>query len=120
MRKVVAAAVLISARLAGCVGGTRGSDRPYNLNKAASAQTKCKDEQPTGSAIFRRVCRTPEQRAEDEAAKQSWMNPHPPTPVVGDMPARGVAVRHSVPGEPAEPQLPPWREPPEDPEGLNQ
>lgn len=120
MRKVVAAALLISGSLAGCVVESRGSARPYNINKEASAQTVCRDERPTGTAIVHRVCRTPEQRAEDEAARQSWMNHYPPTPLWGDTTYHGVDARHPQPDEPEGAQLPPWTEPPEDPEGVNQ
>src|SRR3954463_13843208 len=57
-------------------------------------ETTCRDEQTTGSAIARRVCRGPEQRQNDEAAKQSWMTGWHPNPMRGDFTYPGVDLRH--------------------------
>jgi len=78
---------------AGCLAESRGP--AYDVKTAASEPTVCTDEQPTGSTITRRVCRSPEQRADDAAAKQSWMNHASPNPLRGDSTYPGVDARHA-------------------------
>ena len=76
----------------------------------------CKDEQPTGTAITRRVCRGPEQRQNEEAFKQSWMtgwNPH--NPMRGDFTYPGMDLRHSAPPPSTEPTYVPPAAPPPPP-----
>lgn len=90
-RMVLAMAVLAS----GCM--VESAKAPaYNINQAAAEPTVCRDEQPTGSSFTRRVCRTPEQRAADRAAIQSWGNRYPATPLTGDTTYPGVDARHPV------------------------
>lgn len=78
--------------LSGCLAESRGP--VHDVKSAASEQPVCTDEQPTGSTITRRVCRSPEQRADDAAARQSWMNRWPANPLHGDSTYPGVDARH--------------------------
>ncbi|HEX3761805.1 MAG TPA: hypothetical protein VHW23_24065 [Kofleriaceae bacterium] len=85
---LLAMALLVSACLAESAQG------PGAHPKAAAEATTCQDEQPTGSAIARRVCRGPEQRQSDEAARQSWMTGLRPNPMRGDFTYPGLDARH--------------------------
>lgn|SRR6185295_19485702 len=117
MRQMVIAVALLAS---GCVLETKTAPA-YNLKRQAAEQPVCKDEQPTGSIFIRHVCRSPEQRAADEAAKMSWMNRYPATPLTGDTTYPGVDARHPV-EEPdvtydRVPAPPPEPKPTEDPTG---
>jgi hypothetical protein len=93
MRLLLATALLLSACAAESANGP-GAQKP----RSTVNDTVCQDEQPTGTAITRRVCRGPEQRDIEEAAKQSWMtgwNPH--NPMQGDLTYPGVDLRHPPP-----------------------
>lgn len=119
MRHTVLAVALLAS---GCVVETVHAPA-YNLNREAAEQPVCKDEQPTGSNITRRVCRTPEQRAAEESAKRTWMNRFPANPAFGDTTYPGIDARHPVqeptddtfsgfdPREPREPVPEPTEQP---------
>jgi len=84
----MAMALLFSACMAESAQG------PGARPKTAADATTCQDEQPTGTAITRRVCRGPEQRQSDEAARQSWMTGFHPNPMRGDFTYPGLDARH--------------------------
>jgi hypothetical protein len=112
-------AIAVALLATGCLLETKHAPA-YNLNRQAAEQPVCKDEQPTGSIFIRRVCRSPEQRAADEAAKMTWMNRFPANPVLGDMTYPGVDARHPVAQETGDtydglPAPPPEQKPTEDP-----
>lgn len=92
MRLLLATALFVSACVAESAQGPGARAR-----QPAADEITCKDEQPTGSAITRRVCRGPEQRQNDEAAKQSWMTGFHPNPMRGDFTYPGVDLRHPPP-----------------------
>lgn len=92
MRQMVIAVALLTT---GCLLETKTAPA-YNLNREATEQPVCRDEQPTGSIFIRHVCRSAEQRAADEHAKRTWMNRFPANPVLGDMTYPGVDARHPV------------------------
>jgi hypothetical protein len=91
MRLVLAAALLLSACMAESANGP-GARTPWT-----SEEVTCKDEQATGTAITRRVCRGPEQRQNDEAFRQSWMTGFHPNPMRGDFTYPGLDARHPAP-----------------------
>ena len=97
-RTLLAIALLASACMAESAHGP-GARAPQ-----PAEEITCKDEQPTGTAIARRVCRGPEQRQNDEAARQSWMTGWHPDPMRGDTTYPGVDLRH--PQQPASPETP--------------
>jgi hypothetical protein len=66
----------------------------------ASDAPVCREERTIGTSFSREVCRTPEQRAQDEAARQSWMNRAPANPLIGDHTYPGVDARHPSPTPP--------------------
>src|SRR5689334_6272582 len=111
-------AIAVALLASGCLMETKPAPA-YNLNRQASEQAVCKDEQPTGSIFIRHVCRSPEQRAADEAAKMTWMNRFPANPVLGDMTYPGVDARHPVENSgdtySGLPPAPPDQKPTEDP-----
>jgi hypothetical protein len=88
-RTAIALAVFLSACMAESAHGPA-----YNQTTAGPDATTCQDEKVTGSAIAREVCRSPEQRREDEMAKRSWMNRYPANPMVGDFTYPGLDTRH--------------------------
>ncbi|HEX3478259.1 MAG TPA: hypothetical protein VHT91_24730 [Kofleriaceae bacterium] len=93
MRLLLATALLLSACGAESVNGP-GARAP----RSTVDDTVCQDEQATGTNITRRVCRGPEQREIEEAAKRSWMtgwNPH--NPMRGDFTYPGLDARHPAP-----------------------
>lgn len=90
-RPVLAIALLASACMAESANGP-GAQTPRTGDEVT-----CKDEQPTGSAIARRVCRGPEQRQNDEAFRQSWMTGFHPNPMRGDFTYPGLDARHPPP-----------------------
>jgi hypothetical protein len=87
-RTLLALALLTSACVAESAQG------PGTHAKTAADAVTCQDEQPTGSAIARRVCRGPEQRESDAAARQSWMTGWHPDPMRGDFTYPGLDARH--------------------------
>lgn len=91
MRLLLATALLLSACVAESANGP-GARTPQRTDEIT-----CKDEQPTGTAITRRVCRGPEQRQNDEAFKQSWMTGFHPNPMRGDFTYPGMDARHPPP-----------------------
>ncbi len=89
---LLAMALLVSGCVAESANGP-GAQRPRTGDEIV-----CKDEATTGTAIVRRVCRGPEQRQNEEAAKQSWMtgwDPH--NPMRGDFTYPGMDLRHPPP-----------------------
>ena len=88
-RTVIAIAVLFTACMAESALGPS-----YHRTLAAPEATRCQDEQRTGSTITRRVCRSPEQREDEDRAKQSWMNNYPANPLRGDFTYPGLDARH--------------------------
>lgn len=111
MRLLLATALLLSACAAESANGP-GAQKP----RSTVNDTVCQDEQPTGTAITRRVCRGPEQREIEEAAKQSWMtgwNPH--NPMRGDLTYPGVDLRHPPPPPSTETTYVPPSPPPSPP-----
>jgi hypothetical protein len=90
-RTLLATALLASACMAESAHGP-GARAPRPADEVT-----CRDEQTTGSAITRRVCRGPEQRQNDEAARQSWMTGWHPDPMRGDMTYPGIDLRHPQP-----------------------
>jgi hypothetical protein len=92
MRHTVIAVALLAS---GCWIETKPAPA-YNLNRQAAEQPVCKDERPIGSHIMRRVCRSPEQLADEEKALRTWMNRSPANPVLGDTTYPGVDARHPV------------------------
>src|SRR5215468_1549535 len=89
-RTLLAIALLLSACMAESANGP-GARAPRTGDEVT-----CKDEQSTGTAITRRVCRGPEQRQNDEAFKQSWMTGFHPNPMRGDFTYPGLDARHPV------------------------
>jgi hypothetical protein len=87
-RTLLATALLLSACMAESAHGP-GARAPRTDDEIV-----CKDEQTTGTAITRRVCRGPEQRKSDEAARQSWMTGWHPDPMRGDFTYPGMDLRH--------------------------
>jgi hypothetical protein len=85
---LLATALLFSACVAESANG------PGARTPRTGDEITCRDEQTTGSAIARRVCRGPEQRQNDEAARQSWMTGWHPDPMRGDFTYPGVDLRH--------------------------
>lgn len=94
---VTVVALLGSVVFSGCVVQTAPAPA-YDVKRQAAEQPVCKDERPIGSMIVRHVCRSPEQRAADEDAKQSWAYRAPANPAVGDMTYPGIDARHNLPG----------------------
>jgi hypothetical protein len=90
-RTLLAVALLASACVAESANGP-GARAPRTADEVV-----CKDEPTTGSAISHRVCRGPEQRQTDEAARQSWMTGWHPDPMRGDMTYPGIDLRHAPP-----------------------
>lgn len=113
-RTLLAIALLASACMAESANGP-GARAPRTADEIV-----CKDEQPTGTAITRRVCRGPEQRQNEEAFKQSWMTGFHPNPMRGDFTYPGMDLRHPPPPPSAETtyvapsQQPPAPPPPSD------
>lgn len=89
MRRIVLATALA---LSACVA--ESAHGPGARTPRTGDEIVCQDEQTTGSAIARRVCRGPEQRQSDEAAKQSWMTGWHPDPMRGDFTYPGIDLRH--------------------------
>ena len=87
-RTSLAIALLASACMAESANG------PGARSPRTGDEVTCKDEQPTGTAITRRVCRGPEQRQNDEAFRQSWMTGFHPHPMRGDFTYPGLDARH--------------------------
>lgn len=91
-RLAFATALLLSACAAESANG------PGARTPRTGDEIVCREEATTGSAISRRVCRGPEQRANEEAFKQSWMtgwDPH--NPMRGDLTYPGMDLRHPAP-----------------------
>jgi hypothetical protein len=109
-RIALATALLLSACVAESAHGP-GARAP----RTADDEVICKDEQTTGTAIARRVCRGPEQRQNDEAAKQSWMTGWHPDPMRGDFTYPGVDLRHPPPPPSTETTYLPPQPPPSPP-----
>ena len=109
-RTSLAIALLASACMAESANG------PGARTPRTGDEVTCKDEQPTGTAITRRVCRGPEQRQNDEAFKQSWMTGFHPNPMRGDFTYPGLDARHTLPPPSTEathvPPTPPTPPPP--------
>jgi hypothetical protein len=106
MRRLVLA-LLLSA----CA--TESANGPGARSPRTGDEIVCSDETTTGSAISRRVCRGPEQRANEESYKQSWMTGFRPNPTRGDSTYPGVDLRHPAPPPSTETTyLPPQPQPP--------
>jgi hypothetical protein len=95
---VVAIALLASACATERLRLSR--DRPVDVRRAGNEQPLCRDERPIGSMIVRHTCRSPEQRDDDEAFKESWAYRAPANPMHGDMTYPGVDARHVDPSPP--------------------
>lgn len=92
MRRIVlATALLLPACMAESANG------PGARTPKPADEVTCQDEQPTGTAIMRRVCRGPEQRQNDEAFRASWMTGFHPNPMRGDFTYPGLDARHPAP-----------------------
>ncbi|HEY0476647.1 MAG TPA: hypothetical protein VGD37_03935 [Kofleriaceae bacterium] len=93
-RTVLAMVLSLSLCSWACVVETAQGPRAVSPQATTEEPTVCKDEQPTGSLVTRHSCRSPEQRHDDQMAKQSWMNYWPPNPLRGDPTYPGVDARH--------------------------
>ena len=90
MRRLVLALLLSACATESAIGPGARSPRTGD-------EIVCSEETTTGSAIPRRVCRGPEQRANEDAYKQSWMTGFRPNPMRGDSTYPGVDLRHPEP-----------------------
>jgi hypothetical protein len=77
--------------LAGCLAE---SAQGPAYSSAGPGAPVCSDERPTGTHLVRRVCRTQDAAAQDQAAMRSWMNYWRPNPLFGDHTYPGIDVRH--------------------------
>jgi hypothetical protein len=87
-------ALALAISLSACMVESAQGPGAHTLETATVGAPVCKDEQATGSMMTRRVCRSPEQRKDEEAAKASWMNRFPQNPLVGDFTYPGLDARH--------------------------
>jgi hypothetical protein len=87
-------ALALTICLSGCMIESAQGPGAHTLETAAVGKTVCKEERPTGSMMTRRVCRSPEQQQDDQAAKDTWMNRWPQNPMHGDFTYPGADARH--------------------------
>jgi len=113
MRSTLLAIALLAS---GCTA--ESANGPGARAPKPADEVTCKDEQATGTAITRRVCRGPEQRQNDEAYRQSWMTGFHHNPMRGDFTYPGLDARHPAapPGTETTyvPPSPPPSSPPSD------